>query len=221
MQQFNNLTIGQYNNKKGVTLLELIIAVCIFTLIVIGFSSIDTFSRYHVVSSDRRVKLQNDASYVLEHMAKHITGIDTQGGAIGDVTNTPTSSPVSLTFIGGENAIVINIDYNNNGKWDGTSTDRQIAYRYSAANYEIWYYSPYSGGTPGSPEVITSKKIRPNFSSTTSQPTYCSYSTSAPYNDYIEVQIGACWDPAGTCGTPDNPALSMKNRIYMPAVSIH
>jgi len=207
--------------NKSVTLIELLIALCIFALIVIGFSSIDTFSRYQVINSDRRAKLQNDASYVLEHMAKNLTGTGTSGGAVGDVTNTPTSSPVSLTTIGGENAIVINIDYNNNGKWDGTSTDRQIAYRYSAANYEIWYYSLYSGGTPGSYEVITSKKIRPDFSSTTSQPTYCTYNSA---NNYIEVQITSCWDPDGSpavCGSLDNPAFIMKNRIYMPAVSTH
>ena len=209
-------------HNKSVTLVELLIAVCIFSLIVIGFSSIDTFSQYHVITSDRRAKLQNDASYVLEHMAKNITGTGTSGGAVGDVTNTPTSSPVSLTtIIGGENAIVINIDYNNNGKWDGTSTDRRIAYRYNAANYEIWYYSPYSGDTPGSYEVIASKKIRPDFSSTISQPTYCTYNSA---NNYIEVQITSCWDPDGSpaaCGSLDNPALSMKNRIYMPAVSTH
>ena len=220
MQQFNSITIEQYNNKKGLTLIELLIAICIFALIIIGFSSIDTFSRYHVITSDRRAKLQNDASYVLGHMAKNLTGTGTSGGAVGDANN----YPVQPTNISGNNGITFRVDSNNNGKLDGS--DKQIAYTYSAANYQIWYYSNYTD-YPDSYEVLTQQNpvtgyshIRPNFSSDISQPTYRSYSSA---NNYIEVQIGACWTPSSdaTCGTADNPSLSMKNRIYMPAVSTH
>lgn len=215
MRQFNSITIEQYNNKKGVTLVELLIAVVIFSLIVVGFSNIDTFSRYYVISSDRRAKLQNDASYVLEHMEKNITGTNTLGGAIGDI-NQP---PVNLTTIGGDNAITVWIDANINGTRD--ASDKQIAYRYSpASNYEIWYYPNYTDA-PAAYEVITSKKIRPDFSSSIAQPTYCTYNSA---NNYIEVQITACWDPDGSptaCGGLDNPAFVIKNRIYMPAVSTH
>jgi len=201
--------------SKSVTLIELLIAVSIFALIAVGFSNIDTFSRYHVTSSDRRVKLQNDASYVLEHMAKNITGTGTRGGAIGDI-NQP---PVNLTTIGGNNAITVWIDANINGTRD--APDKQIVYRYRPApNYEIRYYPNYTDA-PASYEVITSKKIRPDFSSNLSQPTYCAYNSD---NNYIDVQITACWDPDGSpaaCGSLDNPALVIKNRIYMPAVSTH
>ncbi len=208
--------LRKYNYPaRGLTLLELLIAVSIFGIITIALSNIDTFSRYHAITSDRRAKLQNDASYVLEHMRRNLMGTVTvtsgggwtgYGGAIGDYNN----NPVSSTTIGGNNAIVINIDYNNNGKWDGTTTDRQIAYSYSAANYQIWYFPPYSGGTPGSYMVLTSSRIRTNTSYT--------YNSA---NNYIEVVIGACWTPSSdaTCGTPTNPALSVKSRIYMPSVS--
>jgi len=57
---------------KSVTLVELIIAIVLLSVMVIGFSSIETFSRYHVLSADRRVKLQNNVSYALDHMTKHI-----------------------------------------------------------------------------------------------------------------------------------------------------
>jgi len=218
MQQFNSLTIEQYNNKRGLTLVELLIAVCIFALIVIGFSSIDTFSHYHVMSSDRRAKLQNDASYVLEHMAKEISK------AIGDVNQTT----VDTSGISGDAAVKVWIDGNPysipptspNGRRDAYPTDCQIAYRFRGATTgEIWYCPECtndsctacnpSWGDPSHPENILSKRVS-SFS-----PIYSSG------NDYVEIQLTACWNPAVTCGTLDNPQLTMKNRIYMPAVSTH
>ncbi len=194
--KYSEVETTNWCGGKSVTLVELLIAICIFAVIAIGFSSIDTFSRYHVMSSDRRAKLQNDASYVLEHMAKEI------GKAIGDVNQTA----VSVTTIGGDPAIMAWIDYNQNGKRDSAPSDRQIAYRYrGASNYQIWYYSDYTG-SPGSYDIL-SRKISA-FS--------CSCSST---DNYVLAEVTTCWNPAATCGTLDNPALVMKNRIYMPAVS--
>ena len=56
----------------GLTLLELMIAIVLMGMLVLGFYSIDLFSRYHVISSDKRAKLQNEISYALEHMSKYV-----------------------------------------------------------------------------------------------------------------------------------------------------
>lgn len=56
----------------GVTLIELIIAIALMGMLILGFYSIDLFSRYHVVSSDKRAKLQNEISYAIEHMSKYV-----------------------------------------------------------------------------------------------------------------------------------------------------
>jgi prepilin-type N-terminal cleavage/methylation domain-containing protein len=61
------------NLKKAVTLLELLIAIVLLSVVTIGISSIDIFSRSHVLSSQRRTTLQNEASFVLGHMTKEIT----------------------------------------------------------------------------------------------------------------------------------------------------
>ena len=214
MRQFKSVAIAikQYKQYRGLTLIELLIAVSIFSLIVVGFSNIDTFSRYHVMSSDRQVKLQNDASYVLEHMAKNITGTGTLGGAIGDI-NQP---PVNLTTIGGDNAIKVWIDYNPNGQRD--ASDREIAYRFtgSPAAYQIKFCPECTNGpcTNCNPNWNSTEILSSRISTFT--PTYSST------DNYIDIDITACWDPDGspvTCSSLDNPALSMKNRISMPAVS--
>jgi len=187
------------NNNKGMTLIELLIAVCIFGLIIAGISSIDTFCRYHVVSSDKRVKLQNDVSFILEHMAKEI------GKAIGDANNLP------VVIEDSNRRVKIYVDLASDGSSTGdgrmdTEGDRWIAYQYSdSPNYEIRYYYDYNGH-PNDYEVL-SKKIS-SFS-----PAYTSGS------DYVGIQLFACWDPSVAGGTLDNPSLEMKNRIYMPSVS--
>lgn len=177
------------------TLLELLIALAILGLIVIGIYNLDLFSQYQVTGSDRRAKLQYDASYVLEHMEKWISQ------ASGYI-NQPA---VNLTTISGNQAIIARIN-----------ATRQVAYRYSPnPNYEIWYYDNYTGPS-SSYDVISPKEIMPDFSSSTSQYTYCTYN---PADNYVDVKITACWNPALPCGTTDNPSVEMRSRIYMPGAS--
>lgn len=61
-------------NKKNdaVTLIELLISVAIISVVIISFYSIDTFSRNQVLNSDRRAKVQNELSYILDHMSKYV-----------------------------------------------------------------------------------------------------------------------------------------------------
>ena len=58
--------------NKSLTLFELIVALTLFSMMILGFASLDTFGRHHVISSERRAKMQNGLSFVLEHMTKHI-----------------------------------------------------------------------------------------------------------------------------------------------------
>jgi len=216
MRQFNSIAIEQ----QGVTLVELLIALCIFALIVIGFSSIDTFSRYHVVSSDKRAKLQNDASYVLGHMAKEI------GKAIGNESINGAGSVITITDNPNDDSIQIYIDASGNGKREEpknnplATEDHWIAYRYDATagdQNQIRYCARCRNDSCNfnqcldSVEILSRKiaSFTPTFSSA---------------NNYVDIQINACWDADGSpaaCGGLDNPALVMKNRIYMPAVSTH
>jgi prepilin-type N-terminal cleavage/methylation domain-containing protein len=196
---------------KAVTLLELLIAMVLIGMIVLGLHTIEIFSRFHILASDRRVKLQNDATYVLEHLAK------TMLNAVGDVGDA-SRNPIETNTIEGDNALRIWTDTNSNGQRD--TGDKQVAYRYNATNYEIWYYSNYTDA-PDTYEVITKGIIRPDFNTNidATQPTYFVYSSA---NNYIEAQITACWDPdedPNACATADNPSITMKACINMPSVS--
>jgi hypothetical protein len=57
---------------SGVSLLELLIALVLFSVLIVGISSIQSFSTYHVLSADIRSSLYKDLTYVLEDMTKNI-----------------------------------------------------------------------------------------------------------------------------------------------------
>lgn len=54
------------------TLFELLISILVVSIMVLSFYSLETYSHSQVIYSDRRVKVQNDITYALEHMSKYV-----------------------------------------------------------------------------------------------------------------------------------------------------
>lgn len=187
--------------NKSLTLLELIISLVLISLIVLGFASLDLYARYNVQQADRRAKVQNTLSYVLDHMTKNISK------AIGDKTNLPVTRSDTLIVIR------VDIDINDgtsNGKLD-LDTDKQIAYSYNGSTYELSYCDNYSTAS----YVVIAKNILSNFSST-----YVIYDTTDPSNikNYIDIKIIGRWKMPDAASQA-NPEITMHTRIKMPAVS--
>jgi hypothetical protein len=183
---------------KSVTLLEVVVVIALLGMIVLGFSTIELYSRWHVVASDRRAKLQNEVSYIIEHMAKNL------GQAIGDF-NHPAVGAFSTTLYSG---LYARVDGNQNGRLDHDGQDYLILYGYWNNNYQLRYWPRFSGVMP--PFDLLSQRISV-FN--------CTYNVA---NNYVSVNITACWDPAQTrnrCGTQDNPQVTMHANIKMPMVS--
>jgi len=87
---------------KSITLIELLISVAIVSIMILSFYSIDTFSRNQVLNSDRRVKLQNELSYALEHMGKYLQ----QG-----IGNNSIAANQGIQLQG--NGFQVRVDFNN------------------------------------------------------------------------------------------------------------
>jgi hypothetical protein len=151
--------------------------------------------------------LQNETSYILEHMAKEIDK------AIGN-TSIAALTPISITTIQGDDAIRAWIDFSGNGQLDPYPTDREIAYRFTGATgaisdrHQIWYYANCVGpncnqaGSIG-PEVIVRRISAFNRSVT---------------DNCVVVQVSSRWDPDVAVST-DNPEVTMRTEIKMPSVS--
>ena len=187
--------------KRSVTLLELLLASSMVGLLILGISSLTNFAQFHLISFDRRTQIQNESSYVLEHMAKNIS----QG--IGSFNN------LGVVEHSTEEWIKVRLDRNSNGIPDDDGVTDWIAYRYIPAQNEIQYHANYDASswpTTGG-ETITRKITDFNCSVTSG-------------DNYIFSDVTACWDPDGVpynCGTIDNPQVKMQARIKMPAVSVN
>jgi type II secretory pathway pseudopilin PulG len=189
----------------GITLVELLVAIALIGLLVVGISSLDTYARFYLLTSDRRTQIQNEGSYILEHMTKNIRK------AIGSVSN-----PGALRH-SSEAWIKARPDRNGNGRPDDDGSTDWIAYRYIPANYEIQYHEQYPPGerepedwpeTGG--KVISHRLAGFSFDLTDT-------------NNTVFVDIAVCWDPSEAneeCGNVDNPQVYMRTRIKMPAVSV-
>ncbi|MCX5710315.1 MAG: hypothetical protein NT088_06330 [Candidatus Omnitrophica bacterium] len=70
--------------KKSVTLVELLIAISLIFLVVMGISSMEVFSRQHLIGSSRRSLLQNELSSALEHISKNIARATGNQSAAGN-----------------------------------------------------------------------------------------------------------------------------------------
>jgi hypothetical protein len=213
--------------SSSVTLIELLLSIVLLSIIILGLSSIDLFSRSHVISSDRRAKISNAASLALEHMGKQIAkaiGNEISGGANSVVD---TDAPNKIR---GDYALHIYIDANGNGQRDALGTDGWIAYIFTDAHgnpdtrrYQIWYCpncqnKPCNNCTPnwGDEDNTIARHIS---ALTLSKPVDASNRLN---KNYVTIDIQACWDPAQTqysCGTVNNPSVSIKADIKMPLVS--
>lgn len=194
--------------SRAVTLLELLISVVLLSVITLAVTNMELFSRFHVIAAIRRAKLQNEISFALDHMNKHITN------AIGYSTNWA----VLKTPGAGGDGITVRIDSNKNGKVD--ATDTQIVYSHlnlSTDNSEIAFY-PNAGGTP---EMIADKIVR-DGGTVKGLEFLGNFNPATNYleDNVLEVVIVGRWQPDQPVSS-DNPEITMRSRIQMPSVSIH
>jgi len=220
---------------KGTTLIELLVSLVFLSIIALGLGNIDIFSLFHVVTSSRRAKVQNDVSLALGHMSKEISK------AIGNEKVDGLNQVLDTSAIAGDPAITVYVDsgtQNPNGTYQpgngqrGTVTDRWIAYRYrrtgAASEINQLWYCPQCTNSPciscnpawSQQDNLLVKNIT-DF--TITKPTdILGYLN----NNYITIKLQACFDSRNTnipdpCDTPTNPSANMTVRIKMPAVSVN
>ena len=99
-------------NKKGITLIELLIAVTLLGLVMAAAAAIDFTSRMALVRGTKKVDVSGRARYALEHMTRHIRFANNVS---------PTSGPAAT--------IILWIDDNNTP--GDTADDNQLTYAFS------------------------------------------------------------------------------------------
>lgn len=218
------------SQKFGITLIELLTAISLLSAIALGLTSIDLFTRHHVISSDRRAKLQNEVSFALDHISKSLAR------AIGNIPidhvndttlGTDIIDTVAVAEPGDPAGSVLKIyvdgpDSTPDGKRG--AGDYRVAYRFrdssaalAAEKNRLEYCANYIFGGANSYEVIANRIT--SFSAALEG--YVSGNPASGSNS-LNISLTACWDPAQAryaCGAPDNPSVTMSGLVYMPSVS--
>jgi len=211
------------NQNRSFSLLELVISLVLVTMIVLGVTSIQTFSRNHVITSDRRARLQNQLYYLLEHTSKNLSraiGNEVIGGAnsvidINDSTGVPGETYRIKAYID---------DGNGRRNASTPAEDYWIAYRYigsgSGSNrYQVQYCGKCASklcdicSFAGGWETIADNII--------------SFIPNKPVNplgilkdNFVAIDIKGRHDATKAIDI-NNPEISMSNRIRLPSVSLN
>lgn len=90
--------------KPAVTLIELIVAMILLAVILLGVSAFDNISNKIFISSVRRSHLLNELTYVLDHLDKHVKQGDA-GAAVPALSITAGTNP-SLSINSKEGAVM-------------------------------------------------------------------------------------------------------------------
>jgi len=202
--------------NKSVTLLELLISIGLLGFLVLIFTSIDSFSHFHVISADRRSKVQNEVSILLEHISKEANK------AVGNLAVIPSQDPITITDIGVDKAIRIYVDSGptgldgiylpGDGRWDLTN-DRTVAYRFKGnPEYQVWFYPEYTADTD--PHEVVAHNIMPSYTLIYDNTT----TDGTPANNYFDITVTGRWE-ASQAASVDNPEVVMRTLIIMPSLS--
>lgn len=181
---------------KGITLIELLIAMVLLSIIVLGLNSIDFFSHFHLITSDRRARIQNEASFALEHMSKQITN------AIGDLQSPP------LQVYPGNREIRIRVDSDRDGYLD--VDDLWIGYRQLGS--QILFYPDAT--QLGNSEVIANHILAEGLKVDQCIDDAC----SASHINRFNITVTARWNSAIPVSL-ENPEIVLRTTVVAHSVS--
>jgi Tfp pilus assembly protein PilE len=203
-------------HTRGITLLELLIASILMVIVTLALVSIDTFSRHHMKTSDRRSRLQNEITFVLENMQKYVSR------GVGKVN---ASSYNVLQYVA--NGFRIRVDLRNTPS-DFTD-DLYFDYVLSVSNLTC-SCGPVGAGPAACPadcpaggEILSSHMVTGYQSALTmpNNPTLAGYYVNITDNgSAVEVGLAARWDPT-TPKTAENPQVEMKTKMCATGSSAH
>lgn len=221
------------NRFIGMTLVELIVGLVLLSIIVLGLSQIDLFSRSQVLRTDRQAVLQNELSLIFNHMDK--TGMRVVGNEV--INNNDTVVRYHLNGTSERLDFYVDAGDNTTGNMNGLSQqpainnpnntdDHWASYQLERTTNQLRYCgrcrdeNNCNNCMPGVPWDVLSTHIVTGVSYVINKP-----AGSRLTNNYVYIEMTACWNPqapAGTsdsCGTSLNPQVTMHTVINFPMVS--
>jgi len=175
--------------------------------VLLAIQVIGDISRDRLMTSERRVRTQNEAAFILDHMTKNLER------AIG-------SNALPGVDVSGDSMIRVRVDRNDNGIPDDNTATSWLAYVYTAGNNQLAYSQncpPVGGAWPAAGTVISNRVEA--FS--------CNFIS---LDNFVTLEVTTCWNPTWTnpdpnsatpaCSiSPANPTITMRTRVVLPQIS--
>lgn len=184
----------------GLSLLELLISLAIFSLIVIALFVVATFCYSNMINSNRRAVLQQECSFILDHVTKWfgLSAIGSMTGAADDAVRQDGANPWWKAMW----------DRDGNGVPDDTCGNCYRAYRFYPASNSVVYWDTTNGnfGGAGGGENLAIGRIT-NFNI-----------ALTPNLNFLYVTVTARNNPAAAASA-NNPEVTMETRISLPMVT--
>jgi len=200
--------------NKGLTLIELLIAISIIFMVIMGLSSMEIFSRQHVISASRRSLLQNELSLALETMTK---------SAVQATGDTAKGKP-AFQILGTNDGFEIRIDRNNPAT--PADSDDDLWHIYKLSGNTLTFSCTKVDGSASAlcpADTFLSKHINAgvavNQTMSTSEPASGFYINLSENATVAEVGLAARYDPGRNIAL-DNPQIQMKARLQTSNVSV-
>jgi Tfp pilus assembly protein PilE len=194
-------------SKRSITLAELLIAIALVGLLVIAVFSLDNYARFHLITSDRRARAQNDVSYALEHMSKYaFQGIGAQ----------PDSPPFEQIASGFRVRVDRNLEraVPQNPTPENLNDDNWINYTLSD-NSLLCSCTQISAASPPcfGDELLSSHIITGvTYTAMPDNPTSGFYINLTENSSMVEIGIVSRYRPNNPPSL-DNPQVAMKTRL--------
>lgn len=187
---------------NAVSLIELMVGLVLVSLVILGLSNIEAFSRNIFFRTDKKIKVQNDVAYVLQHMSKYV------GRGIGE----PDIPAINLSVAGFNlnEAVRVWTDSNSNGALDiaaGCPTgnnDNRVAYALDAGNHTVLFFPDFECDATHA-EVLARNVMHFNV-------TY-----SSDKRNTLGVTISGCGNYTGCGSSRDNPQVNLTTSIFLPS----
>ena len=190
---------------RGITLIELIVSMALMSLVVLSIYSIELFSRHHVISSEKRAKVQNEISYAIEYISKYVQQSN------GNLSR-KAIQPLATGFR-------VYIDLNSTQTPSVLTDDGWIDYTLSSNTLTATCNA--NGGTCAFTTENLTSKINAGVAGNSIMPEFTDkgfYVMITDQGTAVDIGLVGRYNPAVTISS-DNPQVSMKTRLVSPSSS--
>jgi type II secretory pathway pseudopilin PulG len=198
--------------NRATTLLELLIALIVLSMVLLAFYNIQLFSDYQVVSSNRKAVLQNEAITLLEHITKQLKAAVSNG----------KTYPADLDPSG--NAMRIWVDNNGDGvlqdNTNASPNDRLVFYLH-AANGSVFFCNDANFTGYSASSTLVCNGVNETLATHMNSNLNSSFIIINNTTNYVTMSVKSCWDPTDSagCGSLKNPSVSFTTQVDMPSAT--